>query len=281
VDITPGLVLMLNALSAGVSGGTDSLLQTPEQYNKALYDASILIHNTAVKPITAIVLAIIFMLMLASNSTRIEADRELGVRIISGTLLKVVLVFLVAQNATIILNAIAAVSTIISKAANNLDVGTGANGQQLLGDTMKADIQSGGIWMQLGLFIVLLLPFLVSSLGTVVVIVLVFVRFLQMYLMSAFASLPIAFFGHEDTKQIAIGYLKRFAVAAFTGTVMLITVKFYQALLGGWLGGHAGYKGDPWGFILGNYGSFFIAPAVLVVLVIGANGLAKAIVGEG
>ncbi|WP_141692777.1 hypothetical protein [Leifsonia xyli] len=88
MDLSSAVVLMLNALSAGVSGGTDSLLQSPAQYNKPLYDAAMLLQDTAVKPVTAIVLAIIFMLMLASNSTRIEADRELGVRIISGTLLK-------------------------------------------------------------------------------------------------------------------------------------------------------------------------------------------------
>ncbi|WP_141692776.1 hypothetical protein [Leifsonia xyli] len=70
-------------------------------------------------------------------------------------------------------------------------------------------------------------------------------------------------------------------MAALAGTVMVLAVKLYQALLGGWLGGMASYQGDPWGYIIGNYGSFFVAPAVLVFLVLGANGLAKTLVGEG
>lgn len=69
------LVYMLNMLSTGVGNGTDSLLQSPQEYNAALYNAALTIHSTAVKPITMIVLAIVSVLMLATTSTRAEGDR--------------------------------------------------------------------------------------------------------------------------------------------------------------------------------------------------------------
>lgn len=106
-------------------------------------------------------------------------------------------------------------------------------------------------------------------------------RFLQMYMLTAFASLPLAFLGHDDTKSIGIGYLKGFASVAFTGVIIVVAVKMYQALLGGWLGNIGSYDGDMVGFIFGNFGQFFVAPIVLIFLLFGANGLAKKVIGEG
>lgn len=273
------LVYMLNMLSTGVGNGTDSLLQSPQEYNAALYEAALTIHSTAVKPITMIVLAIISVLMLATTSTRAEGDRELGVRIIAATMFKIALVFIVVQNAVLLLDALANIATTISVSANSVDVGTGTSAAPL-GDELRDDIASQGVTEKVTLVVLLLLPWLVSVVANVLAIVLVFIRFLQMYLLTAFASLPVAFLGHEDTKSIGIGYLKGFAGVALTGTVLVIAVKMYQALMAGWGGGTSDYDGNLIGWITGNFGNFFVAPIVLIFLMFGANGLAKKLVGE-
>lgn len=273
------LVYMLNMLSTGVGNGTDSLLQSPQDYNAALYNAALTIHSTAVKPITAIVLAIMFVLMLATTSTRAEGDRELGVRIVAATMFKIALVFIVAQNAVLLLEALASIATAISNTANSIDMGTGTSAAPL-GDALRSDIAGQGITEKVTLVVLLLLPWLVSVIANVLAIVLVFIRFLQMYLLTAFASLPVAFLGHDDTKGIGIGYLKAFAAVALTGTVLVVAVKMYQALIAGWGGGTSAYDGNLVGWITGNFGNFFVAPIVLIFLMFGANGLAKRIVGE-
>ena len=277
------IVAMLNALSGAAAGNTDDLLLSPEQYNSTLYQAAITIHNTAVKPITAIVLSIMFVIMLASSSTRVEGDRELGVRIIAATMFKCVLVLVVAQNAVVILNAINSIATTIASTADSIDVGGTAGVGTQIGDAMRDDIADAGMVKQLGLLVILLIPFIVAEVGGMLATVLVFVRFLQLYMLSAFASLPLAFFGHEDTKQLGIGYLKRYAATALQGVMLIIAVKLYQALLGGWLGNSIHYDGntDMWNFVISNFGSFLVAPAVLIFLLFGSNSLAKAIVGEG
>ncbi|RAG65960.1 hypothetical protein DN550_31955, partial [Burkholderia multivorans] len=53
------LIAMLNALSQGPTGPPKYLAQPPEKYNNGLYNAALTTHNTAVKPITAIILSII------------------------------------------------------------------------------------------------------------------------------------------------------------------------------------------------------------------------------
>lgn len=276
------LVLILNSLGDSGSSGTNSLLLMPEEYNEALYNAAITIHNTAVKPVTSIILSIMFVLMLATTSTRAEGDRELGVRIIAATMFKIALVFIAAQNAVMFLDALSSIAVSIAETANKVDVGGGSGDDIALGDQLRDDLDSQGTLEQATLLVVLILPWLVSIIASVLVIVLVYVRFLQMYLLSAFASLPLAFLGHDDTKSIGIGYLKAFATVALTGTVIVITVKFYQAIAGSFGDFLKDYDGDDFiGFIFQSFGSFFIAPIVLIFLLFGANGLAKKLVGEG
>ena len=86
------IINMLNALGEGPVTPFADLLKSPEQHNSGLYSAAVTLHNTAVKPLTGIILAIVLIMMLASASTRIDGDRELGVRIISGIMLKAGLV---------------------------------------------------------------------------------------------------------------------------------------------------------------------------------------------
>ncbi|RAG61316.1 hypothetical protein DN536_38855, partial [Burkholderia multivorans] len=110
-------------LSEGPTGPFNYLAQPPEQYNNGLYNAAVTTHNTAVKPITAIILSIILTMMIAQASTRIDGDRELGVRIISGILLKAGLIVVFVANAMTILQDIDETSTTTAQEALATDVG--------------------------------------------------------------------------------------------------------------------------------------------------------------
>lgn len=276
------IIGMLNALSAGPVSPFGDLVKDPQQYNSGLYDAAVALHNTAVKPITAVVLSIILVMMLASASTRIDGDRELGVRIISGVLLKAVIVILFASSALLILKAIDEVTTTIAAAAMDTDVGGPGTQDAGLGNLLSDEVKGAGTTDKLGMFVIISIPFLVSQVVGVLALVLIFVRFIQLYLMTVFASLPIAFIAYEETKQMGIGYLKRYASTALSGVVILLALKLYQAILGSWLTTNvqAGDDIDVWSFVVDNFGSFFVAPLVLAFVLFGATSLSKAIVGD-
>lgn len=235
----------------------------------------------AVKPITALVLAIMFTLMLANTSTGAQGDRELGVRIIAATMFKCALILVAAQNATLILQALNSLGSTLAGSASSINV-AGSGGTANLGDQLRDSIASAGMVKQLGMMVILLIPWLAVVLSGVLCTVLIFVRFMQLYMLSAFASLPLAFLGHEDTKGIAIGYLKKYATTILQGVMLIIAVKLYQALIAGWLGSNVSYGGgDMWKFVISNTGKFFVAPIALIFLLFGANGMAKAVVREG
>ena len=199
------IVNMLNALSGTTISGVDDLLKGPAEYNDALYSAVEAIHMAAVKPITALVLAIMFTLMLANTSTRAQGDRELGVRIIAATMFKSVLILVATQNATLILQALNSLGSTLAGSASSIDAAGGGNTANL-GDQLRDSIASAGMVKQLGMMVILLIP---------------------------------------------------------------------------WLGSNVSYGGDMWEFVISNTGKFFVAPIVLIFLLFGANGMAKAGVGEG
>lgn len=275
------IINMLNALGAGPTSDFADLMKAPDSYNSTLYEASLALHNTAVKPITATVLSIMIVLMLTANSGRIQEDGQLGVRIIAATMIKAVMVIIVAQQAINILSAIDTVAVDLANSATTVDTGDAAAQTVDLGTQLQDDIKDAGTVDKLGVLVVLFIPFMVAKVVGVLAIILIFVRFIQLYIMTSFASLPLAFLAHDETKSIGIGYLKRYAGVALTGVVIIVTLRFYQAILSSWVTQFSvGEDESVVGFATANFGSFFVAPLVLAFLLFGASQLAKALVGE-
>ena len=198
------IVAMLNMIGGGGAGSiaTGMLSQGPETWNPALYQLAVNVHDVAVKPLTSVVLAVVFTLELARNSTRIESDRELGVKIVAGTLFKVALVFLAVQNAGLFLRAFdSATQFLMQGASSQLSFDTAGDGGQL-GDLMREQVKDAGMMGQAALFFLLAIPWLVSQLAAVVFTVVLYIRFIELYALTAFQSLPFALLVHEDTRPV-------------------------------------------------------------------------------
>ncbi|WP_104111999.1 hypothetical protein [Arthrobacter sp. N199823] len=275
------LVFMLDTLSgggltgAGPDGGQiSSLGSSLPEYQADMWQAVEAVHNLAVKPVASTVLAIMFVMMLARTSTQVDSDSQLGVRIVAATMFKVAIVFVVVQNAMTILGALLQISIDITQSILTNPAANQAN----IGTAMKDRIDSMNPMEQLGALIMLLIPFLISVVAVLIPFVLIFIRFLQLFIMAAFASLPLAFLGHEDTKPIAIGYLKAFAATALSGTVMVLVIVLVAKMsFTGW----TDFNGEVLPFIAGNFWNMMIAPLVLVFGLLTANGMAKKLVGDG
>lgn len=275
------IVAMLNALGSGPVGSFSDVLRSPESYNSNLYSAALALHNTAVKPITSVVLSIMIVLMLSHHAGRIQEDGQLGVRIIAATMLKAALVVIVAQQAINILAAIDGIAVDLATGASNVGVGGSEGTGPALGDQLAGDVKSANTVDKLGMLVVLFVPFLLTQVVGVLATVLIFVRFIQLYIMTSFASLPLAFFAHDETKGMAIGYLKRYGAVALTGVVIIISLRFYQVLLADWLTTNTDSAGgNMMPFVTSNFGQFFVAPLVLAFLLFGASQVAKSLVGD-
>lgn len=71
-----------------------------------MYQLSLTVARSAVKPIASTILAIMCVLELARVSTRADGDRELGVKLVAMAMFKLTLVFTAAQHSELMLQAI-------------------------------------------------------------------------------------------------------------------------------------------------------------------------------
>lgn len=201
------IVGILNSIGSGV--GDDlvaDLLKTPAEYNADMYQLSLTVALSAVKPIASTILAIMCVLELARVSTRADGDRELGVKLVAMAMFKLTLVFTAAQHSELMLQAIDEIGdSVLGGIQSSVDT-SGASSGLGLGDSMRDAIDSAGWMGQIPCLILLLIPFLVSKGATIVVTVVILLRFVQIYMLTAFNPLPIAFIAQEETRQWGINY---------------------------------------------------------------------------
>ena len=224
---------MLNMIGGGGAGSVTAglLSQAPETWNPALYQLAVSVHEVAVKPLTSVVLAVMFTLELARNSTRIEADRDLGVKIVAGTMFRIALVFIAMRNAGLFIGMFNRVTQFLMQGVSSqMSFEVAGEGGQL-GDLMRDQIRDAGVMGQAALFFLLVIPWLLSQLASVVFTVVLYVRFIELYALTAFQSLPFAFLVHEDTKPIGVGFFKSYARTSVNAVCVFVCLVFYQRIV--------------------------------------------------
>lgn len=275
------IVGILNDIGSGV--GDDiiaQLLKTPAQYSSEMYELSLSVARTAVKPVASTILAIMCVLEIARVSTRADGDRELGVKLIAMAMFKLVLVFTAAQHCELMLKAIDEIGQSVMNGIHTAAPTTGTATGAGLGDSMRSAIESAGPFGQIPCLILLIIPFLVSKGATIVVTVVVLLRFVQIYLLTAFNPLPIAFIAQEETRQWGINYFKQYASAVFQCATLYLAILMYRTLVGGTLNPSKFKDGDSLsGWVMDNFIGLLLASVMLIGVVMAANSVAKKLFG--
>lgn len=275
------IVGILNDIGSGV--GDDiiaQLLKTPAQYSSEMYELSLSVARTAVKPVASTILAIMCVLEIARVSTRADGDRELGVKLIAMAMFKLVLVFTAAQHCELMLKAIDEIGQSVMNGIHTVAPTTGTAAGAGLGDSMRSAIESAGPFGQIPCLILLIIPFLVSKGATIVVTVVVLLRFVQIYMLTAFNPLPIAFIAQEETRQWGINYFKQYASAVFQCATLYLAILMYRTLVGGTLNPSKFKDGDSLsGWVMDNFIGLLLASVMLIGVVMAANSVAKKLFG--
>ncbi|WP_101621310.1 hypothetical protein [Bifidobacterium parmae] len=275
------IVAMLNMIGGGGAGSITAglLSQAPETWNPALYQLAVNVHGVAVKPLTSVVLAVMFTLELARNSTRIESDRDLGVKIVAGTMFKIALVFIAVQNASLFIRMFNQVTQFLMQGVSSQMSyeATGDGGQ--LGDLMRDQIHDAGVMGQAALFFLLVIPWLLSQLASVVFTVVLYVRFVELYALTAFQSLPFAFLVHEDTKPIGVGFFKSYARTSVNAVCVFICLVFYQRVVVDAVKIPDSADKGMVAWVTGNFGNLMMAGILLFFVIAVSQRVSRAIAG--
>lgn len=122
-----------------------------------MYQLSLTIARSAVKPIASTILAILCVLELARVSTRADGDRELGVKLVAMAMFKLVLVFTAAQHSELMLKAIDEIGEGVLGGIHAAAPTTGSASGLGLGDSMRDAIDSAGAMGQIPCLILLII----------------------------------------------------------------------------------------------------------------------------
>lgn len=272
---------MLNMIGGGGAGSITAglLSQAPETWNPALYQLAVNVHGVAVKPLTSVVLAVMFTLELARNSTRIEADRDLGVKIVAGTMFKIALVFIAVQNAGLFIRMFNRVTQFLMQGVSSqMSFEVAGEGGQL-GDLMRDQIRDAGVMGQAALFFLLVIPWLLSQLASVVFTVVLYVRFIELYALTAFQSLPFAFLVHEDTKPIGVGFFKSYARTSVNAVCVFVCLVFYQRIVVDAVRIPDSADKGMVSWVTGNFGNLMMAGILLFFVIAVSQRVSRAIAG--
>lgn len=272
---------MLNMIGGGGAGSVTAglLSQAPETWNPALYQLAVSVHEVAVKPLTSVVLAVMSTLELARNSTRIEADRDLGVKIVAGTMFRIALVFIAVRNAGLFIGMFNRVTQFLMQGVSSqMSFEVAGEGGQL-GDLMRDQIRDAGVMGQAALFFLLVIPWLLSQLASVVFTVVLYVRFIELYALTAFQSLPFAFLVHEDTKPIGVGFFKSYARTSVNAVCVFVCLVFYQRIVVDAVRIPDSADKGMVSWVTGNFGNLMMAGILLFFVIAVSQRVSRAIAG--
>lgn len=276
------IVSMLNAIGQGVSSGSmDLLTKSPAEFNSGLYNTSVTIAKSVGQPIAAAVLSIVIMIQFTTLAGKAEGDKQTMFKLICMTMIEAALILFFAQNAVTLLKAITQIGDWATSTAQSLTGNAGKVNGVKLGDQMSKPIDKAGLKGQMAALVVLLLPWLASQIGTVVVTVVIYLRFIQIYLMTCFAPVPVSLLVNDHTRQMGIGFFKIFAEVTFQTAILYIALIFYRKITLSTVKTSTfkdGMKFSDW--CINNFSGLILAALLMICIVAVSNKAAKAIMGD-
>ena len=125
----------------------------------------------------------------------------------------------------------------------------------------------------IAMLVVSLISWVVVLAAYVVALVVCWARALQLYIMAAFAPIPLAFLGMDATRQIGVGYLKSFGAVCIAGVIILVLLISFPLVLGGLTGANPG-TGTPADAVANGltYALQYLAMCVLLILALVKSG---------
>lgn len=214
-----------------VDAGGGDLALNPATFNTSIYNGVITIMENGVKPVAYVLLGLLFMLELYNITIRTEGQHgTMGVEIPFKVMFKIVVCKTAIDSTKLILEGIYAISSgVIS---NIKDVISGG------GSLSPADIEAirevvGDMDFSVKLMtsVEVTLIWLIVSLITVIISVILVGRMIEIYVMMAIAPIPLATFPNAEMSSVAKNFLKSFAAVCLQGVLIYIVIAIFPLLL--------------------------------------------------
>ncbi len=220
---------IFNFMNGQIIGLSDTIGQTPENWNTSVYGMAKNISETVILPIAAVILAYVFavevhdMFVDKNNMRKIEFNEVLALLIKMG-----VGAFLLGHTFDIVAGIFSVAQWAVNKAAA---VATGA-GNMHAGDAIIAAVETeDSISALIGICVMSLLIWIIMSIVGVLCSVICAGRFIEIYFYISAAPIPFATFLNRDWSQTGNNYLRGLASLGLQGLLMILCLSIYGALV--------------------------------------------------
>lgn len=276
-----------NMIDTILTGVTDDALKqaalTPDTYSRDMASLSQQIASTAVVPVAMAVLCIVMAIELNRAVMRFDAQGDALARTMFAAVAKFAVITYMAVNASTLIRGISSLTDwmngriqgIRPKAAPAAAASVAA---------LKASVD--GIWgadlvKQVRVFVLLFIPFMIAEFAQIGIKVAIIVIFFQLYMLTAFAAVPVAFLESEHTRAWGIGYFKAYASNALRLLFLYVGVLLYRMWLATGAAGFPafGANDDCLDWISRNWGYLIIGSLVLGSTIILSQSAARAVLG--
>lgn len=248
---------------SGILGADfDHMLGTSGSVSMA--DIARSVWQVAILPIGCGVLSLVFTIKIIQISQRMDGTQSLpGVKEVVFLLVFFAVFLFLIQNSYEIMKAI---YEVVGLAIDRVIAVFGTGGAiDLTGTSIVT--QDDDIPALVAMLAVSLISWLVVLIAYIVALVVCWARALQLYIMAAFAPIPLSLMALDDTRQIGIGYLKNFTAVCIAGLIILVLLISFPIILGGLVSANPG-TGTPIDGIVGGltYALQYLAMCILLIL---------------
>ena len=220
----------------------------------------------AIRPIGYILLALFFWFEMVSWTQMVKSrGGALTQKIWLEALMKYLFALIMISASSQICDAILELLNIVVKVI--------AHVAPTVKTTIDSNISGGKGWFEK--HIIEFVGIIVGKVSNVILGIIVFLRYLDLYLLKAIAPLLVAFFMMDSLRSVTINFLKYFAASAFIGVILIIVSVVYDSIVAADILKVTTGSSDSWGTAFAS-----IATGVIYIFVmVGSSRKAKQLLG--
>lgn len=221
---------MFDAINQKTGEVATSVGMTPSQFSPEIFEMIRNISETVILPIAGLVLTFIACLeliqLIIDHNNLVNFETWIFFKWIFKTFVAVLLI----SNTFNITMAVFDVAQHVVNASGGLVAGDTAVGAADM-DALKATLQEMNEGALLGLFLQSFIVRLLIQIFSIIIMVIVYGRMIEIYLMTSLAPIPFATFANKEQGQMGQNFLRSLAALGFQGFLIMICLGIYAVLI--------------------------------------------------
>lgn len=229
--VTSNLQTMFSDVNQKTSEIATQVGQTPQGWNGSVFSMIQGLSNNVIVPIAGIIITMVLCYELISMLTERNNLHEVDTWMFFKYFVKMwVAVYLVSNTFNIVMAVFDIGQSVVSSAAGYI-TGRAAIDVSGMIATMETAMESMGIPELIMLSIETALVSLCMKLISILIMVILYGRMIEIYLYSSVAPIPFATMSNREWGQIGTNYFRGLFALAFQGFLMMVCVGIYAALV--------------------------------------------------